>query len=181
MDALAAPVPHKVPPDPALPLAHEELEALFARDAVRVRRLVRLNVTAPDAAIEDACQVAWMRLVSDPTRVSAAGATGWLVRVAIREAMRGARRAARDLSLDELVEQRGPGVQPAAAAADEVAEQRHRLGAIDRLPERQRRLVWLRGLGFSYREMAGETGDSVRTVERQLDKARLRLEQSGAV
>jgi RNA polymerase sigma factor (sigma-70 family) len=162
-------------------LAPEEVDALYVRDAVRVRRLVRLNVTAPDAVIEDACQTAWMRLVSDPTRVHAAAATGWLVRVAIREAMRGARRSARDRSLEELVEAGGPSAEPAVPAADEVADHRRRLGALDGLPERQRRLVWLRGLGFSYREMAGETGDSMRTVERQLDKARVRLQRLGAV
>ena len=167
-------------PGPAQ-LRAEEVAALFARDAVRVRRLVRLSVSAPDAVVEDACQVAWMRLVSDPSRVCAAAATGWLVRVAVREAMRGARRTGRDLSLEEIVTDRGDVGEPGGATADEIAEQRSRLDAIGALPERQRRLVWLRGLGFTYREMAGETGDTVRTVERQLDRARLNLERSGAV
>jgi DNA-directed RNA polymerase specialized sigma24 family protein len=50
-----------------------------------------------------------------------------------------------------------------------------RLRALDRLPERRRRLIWLQGLGFSYAEMAGVTGDSPRTVERQLRRARQEL------
>ena len=182
MNALTAPDPFAPTPGPGPnQLRPEEVAALFARDAVRVRRLVRLSVSAPDAVVEDACQVAWMRLVSDPSRVGAAAATNWLVRVAVREAMRGARRTARDLSLEQVVDQRGDAGQPGGATAEEIAEQRGRLDAIGRLPERQRRLVWLRGLGFSYREMAGETGDTVRTVERQLDRARVNLERSGAV
>ena len=174
---LFAPTPT---PGPAQ-LQAEEVAALFARDAVRVRRLVRLSVSAPEAVVEDACQVAWMRLVSNPSRVCAAAATSWLVRVAVREAMRGARRTARDLSLEEVVAERGDAPDPGGATAEDIAEQRGRLDAISRLPERQRRLVWLRGLGFTYREMAGETGDTVRTVERQLDRARVNLERSGAV
>ena len=45
---------------------------------------------------------------------------------------------------------------------------------------RVRRLVWLQGLGLSYREMAGETGMTRRTVERQLMRARSSLADAGA-
>jgi RNA polymerase sigma factor (sigma-70 family) len=57
----------------------------------------------------------------------------------------------------------------------ELAEQHAQLEAISALPGRQQRLVWLQGLGFSYDEMAAQTGVSHRTVERQLLRARRRL------
>jgi RNA polymerase sigma factor (sigma-70 family) len=182
MDVLAD--PHPCAQDPCVdqePLRSQDVSGLFAKEATRIRRLVRLSVSASDAVVEDACQVAWMRLVSNPSRVRATTATAWLVRVAVHEAMRGARRTGRDLSLDAFTEGPTAVTDRTVAAADEIAEQHHRLDAIDELPERQRRLVWLRGLGFTYREMAGETGDTVRTVERQLDRARLTLERSGVV
>ncbi|MFL5863494.1 MAG: sigma factor-like helix-turn-helix DNA-binding protein [Solirubrobacteraceae bacterium] len=54
-------------------------------------------------------------------------------------------------------------------------EPRLRLEVLDVLTERQECLIWLQGLGFDYREMAARTGASVRTVERQLTKARRTL------
>ena len=69
---------------------------------------------------------------------------------------------------------------PAPALIDDLVEQKHRLESIRALPERQRRLVWLQGLGLSYREMAGETGMTRRTVERQLMRARSSLAKAGA-
>jgi DNA-binding CsgD family transcriptional regulator len=42
---------------------------------------------------------------------------------------------------------------------------------------RQQRLVWLQAAGLSYVEMAAYTGDSVRTVERQVLRAAERVRQ----
>ena len=158
----------------------EEVAELYAAQAIRVRRLVRLNVQAPDALVEDACQVAWMRLVDHRARVRRDAATRWLVRVAVNEALKLVRRSARDLSLDELSDERGEGPLRAPSLIDELAEQRSRLEAIRELPGRQQHLVWLAGLGFSYEEMAGETGASRRTVERQLLRARVALSRAHA-
>ena len=144
---------------------------LYAAQAVRVRRLVHLRLTAPDAVVEDACQIAWLRLVRNRERVRRCSAARWLVQVAANEALRLIDRAGRDLPLEELDSARGP----APDLIEELAERQARMGAIARLPERQRRLVWLQGFGFSYEEMAGVTGDSRRTVERQLTRARERL------
>ena len=151
----------------------QDVADLYAAHAVSVRRLVRLNVHACDAVIDDACQVAWTRLVYHRARVHREAATRWLVRVAVHEAFKLLRRSARDLSLEELCED-GDGDGPGAAPCvlEELAAQRARLEAIRGLPERQQRLVWLAGLGFSYEEMAGETGATRRTVERQLVRAR---------
>jgi RNA polymerase sigma factor (sigma-70 family) len=149
----------------------QSVAELYATQAVRVRRLVHLRLTAPDAVVEDACQVAWMRLVRNRSRVRRETAACWLVRVAAREAVRQLHRGDRDRPLEELDDDqcRAPDL------IEEFTDSQARFGALERLPERQRRLVWLQGLGFSYTEMAGVTGDSPRTVERQLTRARQRL------
>jgi RNA polymerase sigma factor (sigma-70 family) len=156
----------------------EEVADLYAGNSVRVRRLVSLDVQAPDALIEDACQVAWVRLVVHRRRVRRETAVRWLVRVAVNDARRQLSRGGRELSLEKLLEDRGEPL-PAPDLMADLAEHRDRLAAIGELPVRQQRLVWLHGLGFSYAEMAGTTGDSRRTVERQLDRARRALAHAG--
>jgi RNA polymerase sigma factor (sigma-70 family) len=154
----------------------DEVAELFAEQGVRVRRLVRTSVRAPEPLIEDACQLAWTRLFLCRDRVYRETATAWLVKTAVHEAFKLIRRDRRDLSLDALSED--PRRVPAAGAPellDELIEQRARLDSIRILPERQQRLVWLHGLGLTYTEMAGQTGATKRTVERQLLRARRTL------
>ena len=168
----------------------DDVARLYAEEAVRVRRIVRMSVTAPPAVIEDACQVAWCRLLIHRARLRRESARAWLVRVAVREAVKSIQRERRERSLEALLEQGGRSVArgsaqtgmtlPAPALIDDLVEQKHRLESIRALPERQRRLVWLQGLGLSYREMAGETGMTRRTVERQLMRARSSLAKAGA-
>ena len=163
------------PPQPECVERLEEVADLYAAHAVRVRRLVRLGVRAPDAVIEDACQVAWMRLVRHRARVRRETAVRWVVRVGVNEALTLVRRARRDVSLDALADDTVGATLGTPDLIEDLAERRARLDAIGGLPARQRRLVWLQGLGFSYAEMAGETGDSRRTVERQLLRAKQTL------
>jgi RNA polymerase sigma factor (sigma-70 family) len=163
---------------------------LYAEEAVRVRRIVRMSVTAPPAVIEDACQVAWSRLLIHRARLRRESARAWLVRVAVREAVKSIQRERRERSLEALLEQGERSVAsgstdtgmtlPTPALIEDLVEQKHRLESIRLLPERQRRLVWLQGLGLSYREMARETGMTRRTVERQLMRARSSLAKAGA-
>ena len=156
--------------DPIADLA--EVAELYDRHAVRVRRLVRLDVAGPEALVEDACQTAWMRLVRHHERVARGGAIRWLVKVARHEAWRVITREAREQPLDEL--ELNPGTRRSLATpdlVDDLVVRRGQVEAIRALSERQRQLVWLQGLGFSYAEIAGRTGDSRRTVERQLLRA----------
>jgi RNA polymerase sigma factor (sigma-70 family) len=153
----------------------QEVAELYAAHAVRVRRLVHLRLAAPDALIEDACQVAWSRLVVRHTRVRREVADRWLVSVAVHEALRLIARGGRDLSLQSLEDDDPRLSRQVPDLVEELAEPRVRLEAIRDLPERQQRLLWLQGLGFSYQEMAGATGDLRRTVERQLSRARRTL------
>jgi DNA-directed RNA polymerase specialized sigma24 family protein len=50
------------------------------------------------------------------------------------------------------------------------------MAVTETLPARKLRLVALRAVGFSYRDIAAITGDTVRTVDRQLRRAERRLD-----
>ena len=138
-----------------------------------------MDVRAPDAVIEDACQFAWSRFVRHSDRVRAEAALSWLVTTAVHEAFKLLRRADRYQSLDAAVEQAGDlGLVARTPAPDQLLADRERLASIRSLPERQQRLLWLHGLGLSYAEMARYTGYTPRTVERQLLRAKQRLREA---
>jgi RNA polymerase sigma factor (sigma-70 family) len=137
---------------------------------------VRLDVRASDAVIQDACQVAWCRLLHHGDRVCRETVMAWLARTAVHEAFRLARRDRRDLSLNAALE---GGEEPAWATAPGTPEQqlehRERIAQLRQLPERQQRVVWLQAFGLSYIEMAVHEGCTRRTVERHLVRARAAL------
>jgi RNA polymerase sigma factor (sigma-70 family) len=94
----------------------------------------------------------------------------------VHEAFKLIRREDRELSLDAAIEQAGElPFRSRAPGPAEQAENRERLEAIGKLPERQQRLLWLHAAGLSYAEMAASTGCTVRTVERQLLRAKGKL------
>jgi RNA polymerase sigma factor (sigma-70 family) len=150
-----------------------DLDVLYRELASRLEQIVRRDVRAPDAVIEDACQFAWSRLVHHAHRVHRDCALAWLVKTAVHEAFKLIRRDGRELSLDA-----GPAGEPWLAALATVPEpydlleQRLRLDMLDVLPKRQRQMLWLHALGHSYAEISHHTGASQRTVERQLLRAK---------
>jgi RNA polymerase sigma factor (sigma-70 family) len=151
----------------------DEVGELYGALSRRLERIVRLDVSAPEPVIEDACQFAWSRLVHHSGRVRRDSALTWLARTAVHEAFKLIRRDGRDLSLDEAADATGEWpVVSTAPGPDELLEQRQRLEQIATLPERQQRLLWLHGVGLSYAEIAASTGCTARTVERQLKRAR---------
>jgi RNA polymerase sigma factor (sigma-70 family) len=152
--------------------ASEDMGELYAMHACRLQKIVRVGVRAPEPLIEDACQVAWTRLLRHRGSIRREAALAWLVTTASREALRLIRRSDRELSLEELGE---ATPAPAGTAPDELVECHCRLERIRDLPARQQQLVWLQGLGLSYTEMSGYTGASRRTVERQLMRAKQAL------
>ena len=167
----------------------DDVARLYGEEAVRIRKLVRLHVVASSALVEDACQVAWCRLLIHRARVRRASARAWLVQVAVHEALKALARERRDHSLEALQERDGrrdrgrdaeSTMLPTPMLIEDLVEERARLDSVRALPDRQRRLLWLQGLGLSYREMAGETGMTRRTVERQLMRARSSLAKAGA-
>jgi RNA polymerase sigma factor (sigma-70 family) len=149
---------------------------IYVGSAAKVRRLVRHNVRAPEPVIEDACQIAWTRLVRDRGRVCPDKAVPWLVTTAVREAVKLTRRGRREIFLEELLDENGELQELATGPGpDETAEHHARIDEVRLLPERQQRLVWLQALGWSYTEMAEQTGATTRTIDRQLVRARRRL------
>ena len=153
---------------------------LYGSLAGRLEKIVRLDVRASDAVIEDACQFAWCRLLHHSHRVHRETVMAWLARTAIHEAFKLVRRDRRELSLDAALED---GEEPAFAIApttpEELLEHRERIRDVRRLPERQQRVVWLHACGLSYTEMAAHEGCTRRTVDRQLLRARAALRDQG--
>jgi DNA-directed RNA polymerase specialized sigma24 family protein len=146
---------------------------LYGELAKQLEQIVRTGVRAPDPVIEDACQFAWSRLVHHRDRVHRDTTLPWLVKTARHEAFKLIRREGRELSLDAVLEVSGDApLRQSAPGPDELFAARERLAQIGRLPTRQQRLLWLQGLGFNYAEMARRTGDTTRTVERQLLRAK---------
>jgi RNA polymerase sigma factor (sigma-70 family) len=151
----------------------EDVDRLYRRLAGRLEQIVRGDVHAPDPVIEDACQVAWGRLLDHSDRIRRETALPWLVATAVHEAFRLVRRSRRELSLEAAVEAAG---ELALARRDpgpcELLEHHERIGELAGLPARQQRLIWLQALGLSYAEMAAHERCTKRTIERQLYRAR---------
>lgn len=161
---------------PNLHAESDDVGELYAALAERLRQVVRFGIRAPDALIEDACQIAWSQLIRHRGSFRREAALSWLITTASREALKLIRRCDRELSLDQMAERDREPAQPLwAGGPEEIVELRSQLDLIRALPQRQQRLVWLQGLGLSYAEMAGYTGESPRTVERQLLRAKRAL------
>jgi RNA polymerase sigma factor (sigma-70 family) len=154
-----------------------ELYELLAK---RLEQIVRLDVRAPDVVVEDACQFAWSRLIHHRDRVRRETVMSWLARTAVHEAIKLVRRDRREVSLDAASEQIAPVVALDFPAPHALVEDRERLGELSRLSTRQQRAVWLHAFGLSYDEIAAHEGCTVRTVERQLLRARQRIRREGA-
>ena len=142
---------------------------LYGLLSARLEQIVRLDVSAPDVVIEDACQFAWGRLLHHRERVHRETVMSWLARTAVHEAFKLVRRHGRELPLEAAAEETAPSTPV------ELFELRERLAELGRLAPRQQRAVWLHGFGLSYAEIARHEGCTIRTVERQLLRARQRI------
>jgi RNA polymerase sigma factor (sigma-70 family) len=150
-----------------------DLAELYGQLSKRLERIVRRDVRAPEPVIEDACQFAWVTLVSHRDRVRRASTLPWLVKTAQHEAFKLVSREDRDHSLEAAVDTADDApLRATAPDPAELAVAHDRLAQLGRLPARQQRLMWLQGFGLSYAEMGRQTGDTARTIERQLLRAR---------
>lgn len=153
-----------------------DLGELYTALARPLERIVRLDVRAPEPVVEEACQFAWSRLAIHRDRVRRDAALSWLAKTAVHEAFKLIRRSARELSFDDRLETgEAEAFRLSGPAPEEVFAQRERLAGVCGLPVRQQRLVWLHALGLSYAEMASHEGYTLRTVERQLLRAKSAL------
>jgi RNA polymerase sigma factor (sigma-70 family) len=142
-----------------------DFDRLYGALAGQLERIVRAEVWDCDSVVEDACQTAWIQLLGHVGRVRSSSALSWLATTAIHEARKQLRRADRDMPLEEVAAPAG------APGPEESLELRERLASLGRLPARQQRMLWLRGLGLSYADIAVSTGCTLRTVERQVLRA----------
>lgn len=151
-----------------------DLGALYPRLTPQLQRVLTANLDAPDWLIDEACQLAWTRLLNCEVVIDDERALSWLATTARREALMLMRRRGLEVSLDQLAHTPS---EPAGYDDDpsRCVELRERLESLRRLSPRQQRMLWLRGLGFKYQEIAARTGESNRAVQRQLQSARRNL------
>jgi RNA polymerase sigma factor (sigma-70 family) len=154
----------------ALRLQGDEAQ-VFARMRAPLRSVVKRRVDASDESIADACSFAWLQFLRrQPPRDEFLFA--WLITTAVRIAWRLSERDRRERAIeaftDDEVERYLPdprqSLEPLEVAWDGLA-------AVATLRPRQRQLVGLQAAGFTYEEIGAVTGDSYRTVDRQLHRA----------
>jgi len=162
------------------PVLRGDESDLFRLHHADLLTAVRRAVRASDALIEDACGFAWEQLMAcQPERQETL--FSWLRTVAVREAWRLSSVERRPAHWEqgradgdsgpERIEDRGPSL-------DRQLEARCALERVGELPPRQRHLFALQVAGLSYQEVAAVTGDSVRTVDRQLRRAHAEVRAS---
>jgi len=148
---------------------------LFALHHQRLRRNVRAVVNTSDENVEDACMFAWTQFLSwELERIEVAYT--WLTTVAIREAVKLDRRTRRTYPLhtqdDEAIDVVDPNDQLRLTRL--LADAGDVVRTAGPSP-RQTRILGLQVLGLGYDEIAARTGDTKRTIERQIRRARSKL------
>jgi RNA polymerase sigma factor (sigma-70 family) len=156
-------------------MGNADIARIYRDLSAPLEQVVRRLVGDSDPVVEDACQFAWSRLIRHRARVREETAFGWLAQTAIHEAFKLSRRRARDLSLDYELEQGADPVSPEPEPWELLA-QRELVAGVRKLAVRSQRFVWLHAIGLSYTEMAAHERCTIRTVDRQLSRARRRLE-----
>lgn len=148
------------------------IEALYRRHADRVYTVVR-RVAGDDALAEDWAQEAWMRAIRAlPSFRGQSLFSTWLHRIAVNCALYGRRGRerlrARETELPEALE---------AASREDRPLLRMRLeDAIDRLPDRMRRVLVLHDVeGYTHEEIGELLGVAPGTCKSQLFKARAKM------
>jgi RNA polymerase sigma factor (sigma-70 family) len=148
---------------------------LFARYHDVIRKHVQGVVNTSAENVEDACMFAWTKFLSIE-RDQIKDARSWLATLAIHEAFKLDSRARRTRPLvnkeDEVVDIADPRDELAAALL--LADAGDVVKAAS-LSARQAQILGLHAAGFTYEEISAQTGDSRRTIERQLLRARHKL------
>lgn len=153
------------------PLTRPDDQELFAQHALRLHAVVSATVRTSAANVDDACGFAWLQLVRH--RPPAAIAFAWLRTTAVREALKLQHRTGRLIDLDQLAEVAAdPMIRPERSLELIAAGEQIRAA---RLQAREARVLGLRVAGYRRDEIAELTGDSRRTIDRQLGRARRKL------
>jgi len=157
-------------------LQRERAHRLYRDLQPQLVRILASSLQAPEWVIDDACQTAWSSLLQRRPVLGPGGELGWLSTTATRAALRLLRRERRaEVQGEPVSVARLQDSRVAQAGPEHSIELRERLAEIRRLPVRQQRVVLLHGFGYEYGEIAAVTGETPRTVARQLTRARQRL------
>src|SRR3954447_11358040 len=84
----------------AMSSRHDDIAAFFAANAIALERTVARHVVAGAATIEDACSIAWSKLLRRTDIHLGSDGFWWLYRVAVREVWRLTSDARRERSVD---------------------------------------------------------------------------------
>jgi RNA polymerase sigma factor (sigma-70 family) len=158
---------------------NDAVAELYAAKATELYHAVRVAVHLPDDLVEDACSYAWCQLLTCE-RVAAEDASfGWLYVVAIRQGYRLSGRLRREPSagMPNELPQQALATSDSWGVVERHLELEARRALLAQLPERKRRLVLLHAAGFTYKEIAAMTGDTLLTIERQLLRGKRALRQ----
>jgi len=167
----------------------QHIAAMYAKHSAELLDLVRRRASgAQPATIDDACSFAWTQLISAEhidVRPPRWGALAWLTTTAMRTAWQitAAERRATAHDHDQL-----DTIAAARGLSDLAADERaalqmrcdHALDLVGQIPERPRRFLLRLALGYSYHEIAAAEGVSYRTADRQITRAKRRLEEIAA-
>jgi RNA polymerase sigma factor (sigma-70 family) len=149
---------------------------LYCRLQPQLVRILVSNLPASDWLIDDACQTAWSSLLERREVVMPGSELGWLSTTATREALRLLRHERNAAPYEQLP---APVALTDSRRCEPAPEQRlelqERLAEVRQLPVREQRVLMLHGYGYEYDEIAAATGETRRTVARQLMRARQRL------
>jgi RNA polymerase sigma factor (sigma-70 family) len=161
----------------------EEIARFYERHARRLQRAIRAKtVGLDDGGIEDACSLAWEKLVQRPEiDLDHHDAYWWVYRVALRRAWQLARRRQREQPGGGLNGADDDRPEPLAETDDMIDVVAERIEhatireVLGELHPRERRELLLYAHGLSYEQIAQVTGTSHTAVNRWLARGKKAL------
>ena len=162
---------------PVPPQQGDEHE-LFERYSERLRRVTRFAISTSPEIVDDACAFAWMQLLSSQPRRETVW--GWLRVVARNRALEldqlARSQASAEVSIDtnnghDYLVTADRGRVEVALATMELRER------LQRLPQREREIVFLNAAGWRYVELAERLGISYTRVNQLLVRANRRFRE----
>lgn len=154
----------------------DAVRSLYERHSRHVWAVVR-RIADDDATAEDWAQEAWVRAIRAlPEFREESRFSTWLHRIAVNAALQGrrsgGRRSGREVPLDAT------GVLADPAPADQPLLRKRLQAAIERLPERMRRVLVLHDVeGYTHEEIGEILGVTAGTCKSQLFKARAKMRE----
>jgi DNA-directed RNA polymerase specialized sigma24 family protein len=173
-----------------IPDRREEIGAFFAAHANRVHARVARRARATHDVVDDACAIAWTKLLRRPDVALNARGLAWLVTVAVHEAWRLQERRVQETPVGPFA--RGSTVDSDASLepidvysvdvetrAVDRAQHSEDVAAFLTLKPRERQTLYLKALGYRYAEICELTGFTYTAVNRYITEGRRALRRGG--